>query len=305
MIKFEIEPEVSGYQNFTKMEIDILQKLKYKAGDKAVIIDRPDDVKIAGIPYDDKVLSAEYKFVLLFAKNTDDITFGIPPLIKACTHDALVWIAYPKKSSAIKTDISRDHGWSALEAVGFRAVSQVSLGDTWSALRFRPLEQVKSSPQAKTQTFEAVIEGATDGSGGAWVNIPFDVKEVYGTTGQVKVKATFDGHPYQGSIANMGSGHMLLVRKDVRETIGKAPGDKVKVTLERDASQREVPIPEELDLLLRQHPKAEEFYNSLSYTNRKEYAQWISSAKRAETKAKRLNETLEKLNRGMKNPFAK
>lgn len=155
------------------------------------------------------------------------------------------------------------------------------------------------------KSFEAEIEGAQDNSGGAWIRIPFDTESEYGTKGQVKVKATFDGRPYQGSIANMGDGHILIVRKDIRKAIGKTTGDKVMVTLEEDKSERTIDLPEELAQILQENPEAEAFYNSLSYTNRKEYALWISSAKRGETKAKRLQETLHRLNSGIKNPFVK
>ena len=67
---------------------------------------------------------------------------------------------------------------------------------------------------------------------GAYVEIPFDVKEEFGK-GRVKVHATFDGVPYDGSVVRMGTpGHILGLRKDIREKIGKQPGDKVAVTLQ-------------------------------------------------------------------------
>lgn len=78
--------------------------------------------------------------------------------------------------------------------------------------------------------FDAVILKA-DGPGGAYVEIPFDVKEVYGKS-RVPVSATFDGHPYDGSLVKMGTvEHILGIRKDIRLAIGKQPGDTVHVTL--------------------------------------------------------------------------
>ncbi len=52
------------------------------------------------------------------------------------------WAAYPKKTSGIDTDITRDHGWEALNAAGLRPVRQIAIDDTWSALRFRRPEHV-------------------------------------------------------------------------------------------------------------------------------------------------------------------
>ena len=49
----------------------------------------------------------------------------------------------------------------------------------------------------------------------------------------VKVRATFDGQPYDGSLVRMGTpGHILGVRRDIRAKIGKQPGDVVSVTVQ-------------------------------------------------------------------------
>ncbi len=151
----------------------------------------------------------------------------------------------------------------------------------------------------------AEIKGSPDMPGASWVDLPFDVPTTFGTKGWVKVKATFDGVEYRGSLADMGQGHFLLLRKDIREKIGKAVGDTVQVTLVRDLEERVVEVPEELQSLLDQNTDLKSFYDSLSYTNRKEYARWIADAKRPETKEKRLNLTKEKLKLGKKNPFEK
>lgn len=141
--------------------------------------------------------------------------------------------------------------------------------------------------------------------GASWVDLPFDVPSTFGTKGQVKVKAAFDGVEYRGSLVNMGQGHFLLLRKDIRKKIGKGVGDIVQVTLMRDLQERLVEVPEELQSLLDQNTDLQSFYNSLSYTNRKEYARWIEEAKRPETKEKRLLLTKEKLESGKKKPFEK
>jgi uncharacterized protein YdeI (YjbR/CyaY-like superfamily) len=121
----------------------------------------------------------------------------------------------------------------------------------------------------------------------------------------VKVKATFDGHHYRGVIANMGTScHILGLRKDIRAAIGKAVGDKVLVTIEKDTEERIVDVPEDLKKALEKSKIAKAFYDALSFTNRKEYAVWISSAKKKETRERRLEETIKKLLAGKKNPSA-
>jgi len=88
----------------------------------------------------------------------------------------------------------------------------------------------------KMYEFEAVIQKVPD-IDGAYVKFPYDVKEEFGR-GRVKVHATFDGEPYDGSIVNMGIKnadgsicYIIGLRKDIRGKIGKKPGDIVKVTI--------------------------------------------------------------------------
>jgi len=84
--------------------------------------------------------------------------------------------------------------------------------------------------------FEAVIRKVTD-IDGAYVEFPYDIKAEFGK-GRVKVHATFDGEPYDGSIVNMGVKNadgticfIIGIRKDIRTKIGKQPGDTVAVTI--------------------------------------------------------------------------
>lgn len=84
--------------------------------------------------------------------------------------------------------------------------------------------------------FQAQIEPVPD-KGGAYVRFPHDIRKEFGK-GRVKAEITFDGEPYSGSIVNMGVKnadgsvcYMIGVRKDIREKIGKQPGDTVKVTV--------------------------------------------------------------------------
>lgn len=150
--------------------------------------------------------------------------------------------------------------------------------------------------------FEAVLDGV-EGTQALSVNFPYDVEKLYGTRGQVKVKVTYDGVPYRGSLAKMGHHcHFLVVRKDIRKQIGKNEGDKVWVTVQRDTEERIVEIPDDLAALFAEHPDAKALYDRLSFTNRKEYSRWITDAKKPETRAGRLQKTIAMLMVGKKNP---
>ena len=82
----------------------------------------------------------------------------------------------------------------------------------------------------KQYAFDAPLKKVPD-MDGAYLEIPFDVKLVFGK-GRVPVHATFDGEPYGGQLVRMGTPfHIIGVRKDIRAKIGKQPGDTIHVTL--------------------------------------------------------------------------
>lgn len=153
--------------------------------------------------------------------------------------------------------------------------------------------------------FDAVLK-EIEGNRALYVDFPFDTEQVFGIKGQVKMIATYDGIPYRGSMVKMGGDcHMLLVRIEIREKLGKNPGDMVHVTVQQDTEPRIVSVPDDLAAAFEHNPEAARFFETLSYTNRKEYARWIEEAKRPETRANRLAATVEKLLAGKKNPSEK
>ena len=88
----------------------------------------------------------------------------------------------------------------------------------------------------KTYKYTAIIQAVPD-KGGTYVPFPYDLRQELGK-GRVKVHATFDGEPYEGSIVNMGLKnpdgsvcYIIGIRKDIRAKIGKEPGDAVAVTI--------------------------------------------------------------------------
>ena len=89
----------------------------------------------------------------------------------------------------------------------------------------------------KMYEFEAVIEPIPD-KNGAYVRFPYDIREEFGK-GRVKVQASFDGVPYDGSIVNMGMKnpdgsvcYIIGVRKDIQKKMNKFVGDRITVTIQ-------------------------------------------------------------------------
>ena len=89
----------------------------------------------------------------------------------------------------------------------------------------------------KVYEYDVVIQPSESGRGGAYVPFPYDIRTEFGK-GRVKIHATFDGEPYDGSIVNMGVKNLdgsvcyiIGILKEIREKIGKQPGDSVRVTI--------------------------------------------------------------------------
>ena len=147
-------------------------------------------------------------------------------------------------------------------------------------------------------TFRAVIQN--EGSGGAFVEIPFDVEQAFGKK-RVKIKATIDGQPYRGTLVRMGgSAHILIVLKEIREKIGKTFGDEIEIVLEEDTEPRAVVLPEDVSRALENDPAAAAFFQKLSYTHQRQYLQWIEEAKREQTRQERIGRMIELLRQGKK-----
>ena len=154
----------------------------------------------------------------------------------------------------------------------------------------------------KTYEFDAVIQKHPD-LDAAFIEFPYDVEKEFGTKGQVKVFVTFDGYEYRGSLAKMGHHcHRLGLTKQVRAAIGKNPGDTVHIVLKKDEAPRVIEIPDDFGKLLDLNPKAKNYFEGLSYTHRKEYVRWITEAKKAETRERRLQKAIEMLQEKVKHP---
>jgi len=80
--------------------------------------------------------------VVLFAENRAVLDTFINQSLRAISQDGLIWISYLKKNSKMKSGLSGDIFWELMMGVGMRLVHQISMVETWSALRFRPEELV-------------------------------------------------------------------------------------------------------------------------------------------------------------------
>ncbi len=125
----------------------LAKKLQIKPGHRIILINPPTGYtdQLGKLPNGAglaKRATGQFDFVHLFAMNSAEVSRFGPKALKVLKYDGIFWVSYPKKSSGVATDISRDHGWDLLMESGLRAVSAVSIDDTWSAMRFRPVAAV-------------------------------------------------------------------------------------------------------------------------------------------------------------------
>ena len=108
------------------------------AGYLELLAPLPEGVVVSGLT------KGAYQFAQLFATRKSEIKKSAPKLLKHAARGALVWITYPKKTSDVESDLYREEVWDSMKGTGWGVVSAVAIDEVWSALRFRPVEDIKS-----------------------------------------------------------------------------------------------------------------------------------------------------------------
>lgn len=174
---------------------------------------------------------SHYQQVHWFVLNRGQLEKEMSRVMKLLKPEVTVWVYYPKGSSKIQTDLTRDKGWDCLLAEGDKLtwISLISFDDTWSVFGFRAKTEADKKKDAKGKPEREIFK---------WVN----------------------------------------------------PETKT------------VKLPEDLATALKKNKKEAAFFETLSFTNKKEYLEWIVTAKREETRTERIKGSLERLGKQWKNP---
>jgi hypothetical protein len=215
------------------MASPVVQKLKIKEGYTLLTLDAPSEFKksLGELPRGAKVVSSgtDYNQVHWFVMNKSQMEKELGKVLKLVKGDVICWIYYPKGSSGIQTDLTRDKGWDALlKHTELQWISLISFDETWSTFGFRMKTDADKKKDAVPKEREIF----------KWVN----------------------------------------------------------------PQTKEVRLPDDLSVNLQKNKKQREFFDTLSFTNKKEYIEWIVTAKREETRNERIKGTIERLNKGWKNP---
>ena len=120
----------------------LAEKLNVKAGTAVAVLNcpKPPDALLGPIPESASVqltLDNPADLVLLFVRNSEELARHVQSIADKLSPTLSLWVAYPKQSSEIETDLTRDVGWDPMRQLGWDVVSLVSVDDTWTAMRFK------------------------------------------------------------------------------------------------------------------------------------------------------------------------
>lgn len=148
------------------------------------------------------------------------------------------------------------------------------------------------------QSFEVQLQYAGPGAATFFVP-PLSVEAAFGSKGLTPVAGTLNGHSFRSSLFPNGDGtHYMVVNQPLRAAAGVKAGDTVQVTMERDTAPRVVEVPEDVQQSLAANNDAQARFSALSYSHQREYVEWIVSAKRPDTRARRIEKTVAMLVEG-------
>jgi hypothetical protein len=119
----------------------LAKKMKRTAGGRAAIINAPKGYEAASFPEFEpaaSALSGTFDWVQIFVRNKAELDKLAPKTARALKPDAIIWITYPKGSSGIQTDLTRDKGWDVLKTLDLKWITLISVNETWSAFSLRP-----------------------------------------------------------------------------------------------------------------------------------------------------------------------
>jgi hypothetical protein len=202
--------------------MSFLPKLKIKEGEPLILIDAPEDVLPTfrdvnvqtTLPAKEKAMQ-----LLLFARDKKALDAKIADVLKSLSPEAMLWVAYPKKSGAIQSDLIRDEGWETIYRSDWKPVSSISIDDNWSGIRFKHESKLKKLVR----------------------DVPMEERKVEGI----------------------------------------------------DFVNRTVKLPDDAVALMAPHKGLEAFFNTLSFTHKREYVTSIVEAKKPETRRRRIEKMIE------------
>jgi hypothetical protein len=123
-------------------ESTFAKKMKLKSGLKAAVINAPENY-VDMLRHDTALsptLNGKFDWIQIFVQNKAELDALAPKAAKALSPESMLWISFPKGTSKIQTDLTRDKGWESLQALDLKWITLVSVNETWSAFALRPFK---------------------------------------------------------------------------------------------------------------------------------------------------------------------
>ena len=124
-------------------ESALAKKMKLKPNVKAAVINAPENY-VDTLKHDTALsptLNGKFDWIQIFVRNKEDLEALVPKAAKALRPESMLWISFPKGSSKIQTDLTRDRGWEILQKLDLKWLTLVSVNETWSAFALRPYRE--------------------------------------------------------------------------------------------------------------------------------------------------------------------
>ena len=124
-------------------ESALTKKLKLRPGVRAAVVNVPEHY-LDELKHDSDIsqkLTGKFDWIQVFAKNRQELAFFAPKAAAALKPDSILWLSFPKGSSTIQTDLTRDRGWEAIQDLDLKWVTLVSVNENWSAFALRPYKE--------------------------------------------------------------------------------------------------------------------------------------------------------------------
>jgi len=121
----------------------LAKKMKLKPGARAAVINAPENY-LGEFAHDSEIsqmLRGTFDWIQIFVRNKAELDKLVPKAAKALGPDSILWISFPKGSSKIQTDLTRDKGWENLQALNLKWTNLISVNETWSAFSLRPYKE--------------------------------------------------------------------------------------------------------------------------------------------------------------------
>lgn len=126
------------------VDTPLVKKLNLKEGNQLVTINAPEGYNVAellpGVTVSTSADRGNFDSALLFVNNKSDLDALLQSAVNAMKQGGILWVAYPKGTSKVKTDLNRDKLWPLMQEHGWLGVRQVAIDDIWSAMRFKPMD---------------------------------------------------------------------------------------------------------------------------------------------------------------------